>query len=77
MCLLILGGTSEAKKIASQLHQHNVPVIYSVAGLVRSPDLDCQIVSGGFTQFGGLVEFIKANAVAAILDMTHPFAEQI
>ncbi|NRB38449.1 MAG: precorrin-6A/cobalt-precorrin-6A reductase [Pseudomonadales bacterium] len=77
MCLLILGGTREAKKIALQLHQQGVPLIYSVAGLVRQPDLPCQIVSGGFAQFGGLIEFIKANAVAAILDVTHPFAQQM
>ena len=54
MCLLILGGTADGRKLAEYFHQHNVPVIYSVAGLVRQPQVDCQVVSGGFSQFGGL-----------------------
>ncbi len=78
MCVLILGGTSEAKTLALQLHKQlaakNIDVIYSIAGLVRQPELPCQIVSGGFRQFGGLTAFIQQHAVAAILDATHPFA---
>ena len=77
MCLLLLGGTTEAKKLAAQLHDASLPLIYSLAGLVRQPDLDCQVVSGGFSQFGGMTAFIRVNAVAAILDMTHPFAKNI
>lgn len=81
MRLLILGGTSEAKKLATGLHKalesSGIEVIYSVAGLVRLPQFDCQVISGGFSQFGGLKNYIKNNAVAAILDVTHPFAEKM
>ncbi|MCP4930323.1 MAG: precorrin-6A/cobalt-precorrin-6A reductase [Gammaproteobacteria bacterium] len=75
MCLLILGGTADGRQLAEFFHQQGLPVIYSVAGLVRTPQLHCQIVSGGFTQFGGLTSFIQQHNVAAILDVTHPYAQ--
>lgn len=75
MCLLILGGTVDGRQLAEYFYHQGLPVIYSVAGLVRSPNVDCEVVSGGFTQFGGLENFIKQKAVAAILDATHPYAE--
>ena len=74
MTLLILGGTADGRKLADSLHRKAVPVIYSVAGLVRMPDVNCQVVSGGFKQFGGLVEYIRRYNITAILDVTHPYA---
>jgi len=75
MKLLLLGGTADGRKLAAQLHQlPQVEVIYSVAGLVRQPILDCAIISGGFTQFGGLEQYIKQHHIDAILDVTHPYA---
>ncbi|MGK0500596.1 MAG: precorrin-6A/cobalt-precorrin-6A reductase, partial [Oceanicoccus sp.] len=75
MNLLILGGTADGRKLATSLHQQGVSVIYSVAGLVRMPDVDCQVVSGGFSQFGGLISYIKQQSITAILDVTHPYAQ--
>lgn len=75
--LLLLGGTAEAIHLAKQLHQSGIDLIYSLAGLVRQPDLPCQIVSGGFTQFGGLAHFLQDNHIDAILDVTHPYAEKM
>ena len=81
MCLLILGGTAEAKTLAKQLYaplaEQQIDIIYSVAGLVRQPELPCSVLSGGFSQYGGLEECIKQHAVAAILDVTHPFAQKM
>lgn len=77
MTILILGGTAEAKGIAVALYQRKIPIIYSIAGLVRWPDLECPIVTGGFTQFGGLASFVSDNAITAILDATHPYAVNI
>lgn len=74
MSLLILGGTADAKLLAAGLHEMVIPVIYSVAGLVRQPELPCAIVSGGFKQFGGLGKYIAANNIHALLDATHPYA---
>jgi precorrin-6A/cobalt-precorrin-6A reductase len=77
MTLLLLGGTSDAKHLAQQLHQRSLAVTYSIAGLVRQPELECKVVSGGFSQFGGLAKFIKAEGIDAILDATHPYADQM
>ena len=74
MKLLILGGTAEAKQLAKSLLKKNVPLVYSIAGLVRHPDLNCEIISGGFTRFGGLNNYIKQQRITAILDVTHPYA---
>lgn len=74
MTLLILGGTADGRRLAETLHKQSIPIIYSVAGLVRVPEVSCQIVSGGFSQFGGLSRYIKQQQVTAILDATHPYA---
>ncbi|MBB1489436.1 precorrin-6A/cobalt-precorrin-6A reductase [Oceanospirillum sediminis] len=87
--ILLLGGTSDGRKLAARLHKAGFQVIYSVAGLVRMPELDCEVISGGFSQFApervldkeehnpsvsGLVSFLKTQQVALILDVTHPYA---
>lgn len=75
MTLLILGGTADGRKLAECLHEKSLPLIYSVAGLVRTPDVGCKVVSGGFTQFGGLANFIRDRGITAVLDVTHPYAK--
>lgn len=77
MRLLILGGTADGRKLATMLHQQSVEVIYSVAGLVRVPDVGCKVVSGGFSQFGGLQRFVEQQNITAIVDVTHPYAERM
>ena len=75
MCLLVLGGTADGRRLAEFFHQQGLPVIYSVAGLVRAPAVSCEVVSGGFTPLGGLLSYIKQKGVTAILDATHPYAQ--
>ncbi|MBL4606848.1 MAG: precorrin-6A/cobalt-precorrin-6A reductase [Pseudomonadales bacterium] len=77
MYLLILGGTADGRQLAETLHRQGLPIIYSVAGLVRVPTVKCGIVSGGFSQFGGLLEYVKQQNITAILDATHPYAEKM
>jgi precorrin-6A/cobalt-precorrin-6A reductase len=77
MRLLILGGTADGRQLAETLHNHGLPLIYSVAGLVRTPKVECEVVSGGFSQFGGLVEYSQQHAITAILDVTHPYAAKM
>lgn len=77
MRLLLLGGTADARRLAGQLHSSGIEVIYSVAGLVRVPKVDCTIVSGGFSQFGGLSSYLKQQNITALLDATHPYAKQM
>lgn len=74
MTLLILGGTADGRRLAETLYEHRISIIYSVAGLVRVPDVDCKVVSGGFSQFGGLKRYIEQQQITAILDATHPYA---
>ncbi|NLQ16600.1 precorrin-6A/cobalt-precorrin-6A reductase [Marinomonas sp. M1K-6] len=75
MKILLLGGTADARRLADSLHQFGLKVVYSLAGLVRVPKVDCQLVVGGFTQFGGLVKYLRDNNIGAILDVTHPYAQ--
>ena len=74
MNLLLLGGTADGRHVANALHQKGVELIYSVAGLVRVPKVACPVISGGFSQYGGLKDFIEQQKIDAILDVTHPFA---
>ncbi|MGB1258027.1 MAG: precorrin-6A/cobalt-precorrin-6A reductase [Thiolinea sp.] len=72
-----MGGTGQALQLAQKLLQQGHSLIYSIAGLVRQPDLPCPIISGGFTQFGGMAAFIRARKIGLIIDATHPYAAQI
>lgn len=73
----MLGGTSDARQLAEALHERGVEVIYSIAGLLRQPRLECRVISGGFSAQGGMQAFIEREQVDAILDATHPYAQTI
>ena len=78
MKILILGGTSEAKMLAKKLIDiHNIAITYSIAGLVRKPELNCEIISGGFSQLGGLTKYLQYKKIDLIVDATHPFAAKM
>ena len=77
MKLLILGGTREAKLLTKKLINLDVDIIYSIAGLVRWPELNCEIISGGFSQRGGLSEYLRIEKIDCLVDVTHPFARKI
>lgn len=74
MNLLVLGGISEAVTLARDLHRREVKLIYSIAGLVRQPQLDCKVISGGFSQIGGLEAYLESEQITMVLDVTHPYA---
>ncbi|WP_158555172.1 cobalt-precorrin-6A reductase [Fulvimarina endophytica] len=79
--VLILGGTSEANALGRALHEAapHCPVVLSLAGRTRHPVLPPQTVSrtGGFGGADGLAAYLHANAIAAVVDATHPFADRI
>ena len=75
--VLILGGTADARRVTQLLHEQGLPLLYSVAGLVRRPNVPAEVISGGFTQFGGLSAYIKSRNVVAIINATHPYTEKI
>jgi len=75
MKILILGGTADGRHLAAALHKSGCTVVYSIAGIVRQPVLECEVISGGFTQFGGLTTYLKKQSIVAVLDVTHPYAK--
>lgn len=75
--VLLLGGTRDARELADLLAAEGIAVTTSVAGRTASARTDAAGVrSGGFGGVEGLVAYLAdpANAVAAVVDATHPFA---
>ncbi|MFD9306646.1 cobalt-precorrin-6A reductase [Streptomyces sp. NPDC060048] len=79
--VLILGGTTEARRLAQALAaEEGAPyrVTTSLAGRVASPVLppgESRI--GGFGGPAGLAEWLTAHGVTHLVDATHPFAERM
>ncbi|MDP5181726.1 cobalt-precorrin-6A reductase [Blastococcus sp. BMG 814] len=73
--VLVLGGTGEARRLASALVADGVDVVSSLAGRVAEPALPAgKVRIGGFGGAEGLAEWLRANPVDAVVDATHPFA---
>lgn len=78
MTVLVLGGTAEAIRLAELLAADHVQVVTSLAGAVTEPHLPVGDVRvGGFGGAPGLVAYLRENQVSAVVDATHPFAEQM
>lgn len=78
MTVLILGGTAEARELASVLLGRGRPVVSSLAGRVADPVLPAGPVRvGGFGGPGGLAQFLVQHRIEAVVDATHPFAATI
>jgi precorrin-6A/cobalt-precorrin-6A reductase len=76
--VLILGGTGEARDLAAALAADGVPVISSLAGRVGAPRLpQGEVRVGGFGGPEALARWLAEQAIAAVVDATHPFAERI
>lgn len=74
---MILGGTGEARELARRAVSR-VRVVSSLAGRVSSPRLpEGEVRVGGFGGVAGLVEFLRAERVDAVVDATHPFADRM
>ncbi|MFF8291502.1 cobalt-precorrin-6A reductase [Streptomyces sp. NPDC016309] len=77
MHVLILGGTTEARRLAEMLHDRPaVRVTSSLAGRVAAPRLPPgEVRVGGFGGAGGLARWLREHQVDAVIDATHPFAD--
>ncbi|MFF7236420.1 cobalt-precorrin-6A reductase [Streptomyces collinus] len=77
--VLILGGTTEARRLAAGLAARpGVRVTTSLAGRVTRPAaLAGEVRTGGFGGADGLADWLRAHHVDALVDATHPFAETI
>lgn len=79
MHVLVLGGTGEARNLATSLAARpGVRVTLSLAGRTRAPTLPvCTVWVGGFGGAEGLANWLRAKGVDALVDATHPFARVI
>ncbi|MCQ4040821.1 cobalt-precorrin-6A reductase [Streptantibioticus rubrisoli] len=77
--VLILGGTTEARRLAAELAADpGLLVTSSLAGRVAQPRLPAgQVRIGGFGGAQGLAQWLREHRVDALIDATHPFAEKI
>jgi precorrin-6A/cobalt-precorrin-6A reductase len=77
MRILLLGGTSEARALAAELHP-DVEVISSLAGRVPDPALPVGAVRvGGFGGIDGMRRWLLDSRMDAVVDATHPYATTI
>ena len=82
MKILLLGGTGDAIRLARKLSVSNIQLTYSIAGLVRKPNLDCELRVGGFSSThcsgsDGLQSYLGVNNIDLLIDATHPYAFKI
>ena len=74
--VLILGGTAEARELASVLADRpEFNVTLSLAGRTASPlPHAVPVRSGGFGGADGLAATLRAERIAVLVDATHPYA---
>ncbi|MEV0528723.1 cobalt-precorrin-6A reductase [Streptomyces sp. NPDC050439] len=85
MHVLILGGTTEARRLAELLAELSADaalpglrVTNSLAGRVAAPRLPPgEVRVGGFGGAEGLASWLREHKVDALIDATHPFAGTI
>lgn len=79
MRVLLLGGTSEASKLARLLvGERDIDCLMSFAGRTKTPLAPpVPFRVGGFGGVEGLVGFLAAQQIDVLIDATHPFAEQM
>jgi precorrin-6A/cobalt-precorrin-6A reductase len=77
--VLILGGTTEARRLAERLAQRSgLEVTLSLAGRTALPVAHAvPIRVGGFGGAAGLVDHLAAERIDALIDATHPYANVI
>ena len=76
--ILILGGTGEARELATALAAAGTDVVSSLAGRVSRPRLpDGPVRIGGFGGAEGLAAYLNEERITHVVDATHPFAAGI
>ena len=79
MRILVLGGTTEGRQLADRLAERpEFETTLSLAGRTERP-IPQPVPSrrGGFGGVQGLAQWIETHGIQAVVDATHPFAEQI
>ncbi|MDE3027227.1 MAG: cobalt-precorrin-6A reductase [Paracoccaceae bacterium] len=76
--VLLLGGTTEASRMARSLAEAGVEAVFSYAGRTDTPlaqPLPTRV--GGFGGVEGLRAYLTAERISHVIDATHPFAAQM
>jgi precorrin-6A/cobalt-precorrin-6A reductase len=76
--VLILGGTTEANRLAAALANDRIDAVLSYAGRTENPTpppIAWRV--GGFGGIDGLVDHLRTEKIARVIDATHPFAAQM
>lgn len=76
MNLLLLGGTAEARELATGLAaRRDIVTTLSLAGATRRPRaMPVPVRRGGFGGIAGLARYLVAQDIDHVIDATHPFA---
>ena len=79
LSVLILGGTTEASALARQVAgDPRLAPILSFAGRTTNPrPQPIATRTGGFGGIDGLVRFLRDEAIEAVIDATHAYADQM
>ena len=79
MQVLLLAGTTEATALARLLEGHpRLDGTVSLAGRTQRPSRTAlPYRTGGFGGAAGLADYLRDNAIGALVDATHPFAAGI
>jgi precorrin-6A/cobalt-precorrin-6A reductase len=77
--ILILGGTTEARRLAERLAERDgLAVTVSLAGRTAAPAAQAAPVRiGGFGGAEGLARYLTIERVDALIDATHPYAARM
>src|ERR1700674_1763998 len=77
--ILILGGTTEARRLAERLAgRSDLAVTLSLAGRTANPAAQpVPVRIGGFGGAEGLAAYLTAERIDALIDATHPYAAMI
>lgn len=76
--ILLLGGTTEASRLAQALADAGLPAVFSYAGRTEAPvaqPLPMRV--GGFGGVEGLADYLTREGISHVVDATHPFAAQM
>ena len=77
--VLILGGTADANRLAQAVaNDPRIQAVLSYAGRTQNPTpppISWRL--GGFGGIDGMVDYLRAENIARVVDATHPFAAQM
>ncbi|MFD2180637.1 cobalt-precorrin-6A reductase [Rhodoplanes azumiensis] len=77
--ILVLGGTTEARRLAEALAKApGIDAVLSYAGRTENPiAVPVPWRVGGFGGVPGLIDYLRAETIDRVVDATHPFAAQM